>query len=116
MNWSPLQTLEQLQSITAESKEKPVLIFKHSRTCSISRATLDRLERNWKDETGAKLYFLDLLTYREISNRIASDFGVVHESPQVLIIKDGKSVFDRSHFAIEYPAIASTLQTLSTKN
>lgn len=93
---------DQLELIREESKSKPVLIFKHSARCSISRVALDRLERRWSvDADRIKPYFLDLLTYREMSNRVASQFNVEHESPQILLIRNGSAILDRSHFDIE---------------
>ena len=107
MKWTALQTLSQIDKIIEESTEQNILIFKHSTACSTSRMTLDRLERNWNDEEMVKLkpYYLDLLSFREISNAIAHRFDVEHESPQVLIIKKGKSVYDQSHFGIDYKAV-----------
>ena len=68
---------------------------------------LDRLERNWEEKkmNSVKSYFLDLISNREISNRIAHEFNVEHESPQVLIIDKGKSVYDQSHMGIDYKQI-----------
>lgn len=109
MEWIKLTEQNQLDHIVEESKSAPVLIFKHSRSCSISRASLDRLERNWKIEGYAKAYFLDLLSYRNISNEIADRFGVPHESPQVLIIQQGEAVYDSSHFDINYKDIERQL-------
>jgi bacillithiol system protein YtxJ len=104
MKWKPLQSLEQIGEIKVESRKSPVLIFKHSTRCNISRASLDRLERNWSEEEMAdvKLYFLDLLSYRKISDQIEAEFGVDHESPQVMVIKNEKSTYDKSHFEIDY--------------
>jgi len=104
MKWTPLQTLSQIDKIIEESTEQNILIFKHSTACSTSRMTLDRLERNWNEEEMVKLkpYYLDLLSFREISNALAQRFDVEHESPQVLIIKKGKSIYHQSHFGIDY--------------
>ena len=104
MKWTALQTLSQIDKIIEESTEQNILIFKHSTACSTSRMTLDRLERNWNEEEMVKLkpYYLDLLSFREISTAIALRFDVEHESPQVLIIKKGKSIYDQSHFGIDY--------------
>ena len=112
MRWNALKSVDQISQIRSASKEKPVLIFKHSSRCNISRTSLDRLERNWKDqEVGdVQLYFLDLLSYREVSNRIAEEFGVEHESPQVLIIKNEQSAYDRSHFEIDYNQIKDVIK------
>ncbi len=101
MKWNTLQSANQLELICEESKTNPILIFKHSTRCSISRMALDRLERTWNERAGAiKPYYLDLIAYRGISNQVAALFDVEHESPQVLLIRDGKAVYDGSHFEI----------------
>ncbi len=107
MTWHTLTTENQLDEIIQNSHSQPVMIMKHSTTCSISATALARLERAWKDEAAGSLqpYYLDLLSYRAISNQIAQIFGVQHESPQVLIIKDGKSIYDASHFDIRFDEI-----------
>jgi len=107
MNWNKLTTSKQLEEIKALSHSKPVLIFKHSSRCSISSMSLDRLLRNWKAEDSEKVtpFFLDLISYRSISDQIEEIFKVPHESPQVLLIKEGKAVYDESHFSISYPVI-----------
>ena len=112
MNWNALEELNQLPDLIKESNEKKILIFKHSTRCSISRAALDRLERNWDDTEidEVKPYFLDLLANRSLSNTIAEQFNVEHQSPQVLIISQGKSVFDRSHFDIDFKNLKSVLK------
>ncbi len=107
MKWYELTREDQLDEIREESKTNPVLIFKHSSRCSTSRVALDRLERNWNEEEMSHLkpYFLDLITFRSTSDSIASQFDVEHESPQVLIIENGHSRFDCSHFEIDYNQI-----------
>lgn len=112
MKWNSLRSIDQIEQIKLESKQVPVIIFKHSTRCNISRASLDRLERNWKDDEApeVKLYFLDLLSYRQISDRIAEEFGVYHESPQVMIIKNEKATYDRSHFDIDYQQIVKEIK------
>jgi len=74
---------------------------------------LDRLERNWnvqEMDAQVKAYFLDLISYRQISHQIAALFEVEHESPQVLIIRNGASVYDRSHMEIDYQEIRDTVK------
>ncbi len=88
MNWIPLTNLSQLEDIKEKSKQKPQVIFKHSTRCSISSMAKGRLERSTAPDA-ADFYFLDLISYRDISNRIANDFSVYHESPQVILIKMG---------------------------
>ena len=113
MKWSELSSVHQLDQIRKESMENPILIFKYSSRCSLSQMALDRLERNWKEAemAGVKSYFLDLITYREISNRIAHEFDVEHESPQVLIIENEKSIYDKSHMGIDYQEIRQAVKS-----
>ena len=111
MNWNTLSEENQLEEIKQESYNQPIMILKHSTTCSISATALSRLERAWKDEAAKDLkpYYLDLLKLRPISNKIALEFDVAHESPQILIIKNGKSVYDASHFDIRFDEIVNQL-------
>lgn len=115
MTWNKLESADQLTAIKEESFERPVLILKHSTTCSISMAALGRLERNWKQESVGQLkpYYLDLLRYRPISGQIATDFGVQHQSPQVLVIKNGQAVYDASHFDIKFDTIKDNINELA---
>ncbi|WKN30595.1 bacillithiol system redox-active protein YtxJ [Porifericola rhodea] len=106
MNWNKLDKVDTLQEIKEKSNLQPILIFKHSTRCSISSMALNRLERDWKtDEANIQAYFLDLIKNRDISNEVASTFNITHQSPQVLIIKDGKCVYDNSHMGISYREI-----------
>ena len=105
MNWNKLTTDDQLDLIKEESNKSPVLIFKHSTSCSISHMALSRMERNWNDHLGVKPYYLDLLAYKPISNKIETVFGVEHESPQVLLIRNGECVYDASHMAISFAGL-----------
>lgn len=113
IRWNELTSVEQLDEIRKQSEKKPVLIYKHSTRCSTSHLVLDRLERNWRGEgiPGVEMYFLDLLSHRNVSNAIAEVFGVEHESPQVLIIEGGKAVYDRSHLEIDYKSISAAIRS-----
>lgn len=97
--WIPLTFIGQLEEIVALSYQKPIVIFKHSTRCSISRFALKRFEKEYDFEGDA--YFLDLLEHRDISNEIATRFNVYHQSPQLILIKEGKSVYDVSHDGID---------------
>jgi bacillithiol system protein YtxJ len=100
--WKNLSSLPEWKSAIEMSSEKPVLVLKHSTRCSISVMALDRFNRNWKPED-AELFtplYLDLLSYREISNAIAEDTGVEHQSPQAILLKDGIAVLSETHQAI----------------
>ncbi len=99
INWTQLTDINQLEEINAS--EKPVVIFKHSTRCGISTMVLRKFERNFSiKDNQLKMYFLDLITFRSISNKIASDYNVVHESPQLLVIKNGKAIVHNSHSGI----------------
>lgn len=100
--WNVLRRMEQLDEILDQSKTKPVAIFKHSTRCGISRGVLKLFERNYKlTDEQLKLYYLDLLQNRDISNEIAARFKVHHESPQMIVIKNGVVVYQDSHHAIQ---------------
>ncbi|PHR94595.1 MAG: cytosolic protein [Leeuwenhoekiella sp.] len=102
MQWIPLERMNQLDEIVETSKAVPVVIFKHSTTCGISRMALRGFEKNYDyDKKQLEPYFLDLKQYREISNAIAERFNVQHESPQLLLIKNGTVTYHTSHSGID---------------
>lgn len=105
--WHALTEEEQLDKMEKESEKQLVVIFKHSTRCGISRMVLNNFERNYdlpKDKE-VKLYFLDLIANRGISNEVASRFGVRHESPQMIILKDQQVVHHSSHQSIDVERI-----------
>lgn len=105
MNWQPLTEESQLDKIIADSSTQPIVIFKHSTRCSISTMAKGRLERSVQPE-GITFYYLDLLAYRPISNKVAEVFQVHHESPQILLISKGNCVYEESHNGIDMDEIA----------
>lgn len=106
MNWTQLTDIAQLDEIVEQSFQQPMLIFKHSTRCSISTMAKSRVERQWDfSEERIKPYYLDLIAYRNISNEVATRFGIDHQSPQVLLIKDGVCVYNASHNSISAGAI-----------
>lgn len=109
IKWVPLVDLGQLNEIILSSSEKPVVIFKHSTRCSVSRMALKQFENEFDLDQKVTLYFLDLLEYRAISNAIAERFKIQHQSPQLLLIKNGVSVYDVSHSAIDAAALGSQI-------
>jgi bacillithiol system protein YtxJ len=108
MNWHPINSIDQLEHIKSASYITPQVIFKHSTTCSISRMALDRFERATTPEK-VDFHYLDLLNYRTISTEIASFFQVHHESPQVILIKNGECIYDESHYGIMMDELISFL-------
>jgi bacillithiol system protein YtxJ len=110
MEWIPLTSEEQLNDISEQSFDHPVAIFKHSTRCGISAMAKNRMDTRWTyDKSVLPVYYLDLLQYRSISNRIAADFGVQHESPQLLLIHKGKCVFNTSHSGVSAEALKQAL-------
>lgn len=102
VGWRILADLGQLNEIIELSNQKLVLIFKHSTRCSISRFALKNFENEYDfSEEKLQPYLLDLMEYRAISNEITNRFDVMHQSPQILLIKEGKCVYDDSHDGIE---------------
>ena len=100
MEWIHLTDEGELNNIIEKSKEKAQVIFKHSSRCSISSVALHRFQKAARPG-GIDFYFLDLIAHRSLSNKIAEVFNVHHESPQVLVIKDGRCVFHESHLSID---------------
>jgi len=97
-----------LQSFSEEIKA--IAIFKHSTRCSISSMAKMRLDSSWGYKKELPIYYLDLIKYRETSNLIASDLDVNHESPQLILVKNGRSVYDTSHMSISVKTIKSFLE------
>ena len=99
--WIQLTTMKQLQDIETKSATKPQVIFKHSTRCGISRMVIKQFEADYNfTEKDFDLYYLDLLNYRDISNEVGYKFQIMHESPQLLIIKNGVTVAYESHGGI----------------
>lgn len=101
MNWKILENQEQLNSIKEASFNKTQLIFKHSTRCIISKMALKNFESDFNLENTMDAYYLDLITYRNISNEIEETFKVEHQSPQILVIKNGVVVYNESHEGID---------------
>ena len=100
-SWEKLTTEDQIQQIIDRSRQpgiNGVVIFKHSTRCSISSMALSRMERGWKfDKEQLPLFFLDLLAFRPLSSKVSEVFDIRHESPQILLIKDGRCIYNASH-------------------
>jgi bacillithiol system protein YtxJ len=110
MNWINLTSEEQINDIKAAKGYS--IIFKHSTRCSISMMAKRRfeLDGNLFDASNTPLYFLDLITYRNLSAKVAEIFNVHHESPQLLLIKDGECVLDQSHSSISAEEAVEVMQ------
>lgn len=104
--WKSIRSEEDLQNAIAESSEKKVVIFKHSTSCFISKTVLKNFGKEVANsDKDVSYYFLDLLANRSISNKIADDLGVTHQSPQLIVLENGKAVADASHQSISVDII-----------
>lgn len=98
--WIALTSVQELDALSSYSK--PFLLFKHSTRCGISRMALSSFERNWNVENDSiDLFFIDLLAHRDVSNKVAENYSIQHQSPQVLVINDDKVVYSESHSGID---------------
>lgn len=112
MEWNKLEDEATLEQLKTASHEYPVVIFKHSTRCSISKMVLDRLERSWQQEEvkSVKPYFLDLIANRSTSTKAAALFNVIHESPQLLLIQDGACTYNASHGSISFDDLKKAVE------
>ena len=113
MNWLSFESESDLEKIIQKSFNHPVAIFKHSTRCSISSVAKMRLSSSWNFGDDIPIYYLDLLSYRSLSNLVAEKFNVSHQSPQLLIVKDGECVYHDSHLSISVNEIKRTLEIKS---
>ena len=105
MNWIELLDPAQIETIREESNAQPVVIFKHSTRCNISDMAKGRLNRSAIPQN-IIFYYLDLIKHRDVSNKVAETFQVQHQSPQILLIKNGECVYEESHNGITMDEIA----------
>ncbi len=110
MNWIEISDVEVVESIKNKSFQQPQVIFKHSTRCSISSVAKSRFDKT-NQPSGVDFYYLDLIKHRNISSSIAEAFQVHHESPQVLVIKNGECVYDESHYGINMDEITEQIVT-----
>ena len=111
MNWKTLDSITALDQLQESSHQRPAVIFKHSTRCSISSMVLSRLEGAWDkaEMEEVDFFFLDLIRHRDVSQAVANRYGVTHQSPQMLIIRQGESVFDASHMSVSYQKLKNQL-------
>ena len=109
-DWISLTEPQQLNGLVKESSSIPVIIYKHSSRCGLSAMTENKLEEGWELlQPKVKLYFLDLIRDREVSKSVAERFNVRHQSPQILIIKNGICVYNSSHYEINVKTILENI-------
>ena len=98
--WIALNSIVQLEDIAEQSKTKTQFIFKHSTRCGISRMVMNQFVSGYNEDIYVDLYYLDLLSYRDISNEVGYKFQVMHQSPQLLVLRNGVVVAHASHGGI----------------
>lgn len=109
-SWKNLDTVDKIDIIIENSKHKPQIIFKHSKTCGISQSAYDKLESGFALLEGkVDFHYLDLLSYRSVSNEVAEKTGVLHQSPQIILLENGKVVYTVTHLAINPEKIVEHL-------
>jgi len=110
VNWKQLTSTTEVDELIQLSHQKPQLIFKHSTRCGVSSHMKMQFETEWNGaDESIDIYYLDLLNYRDVSNYVAKVSKVYHQSPQVILFKDGEAVANASHQAIKANAINAAL-------
>src|SRR5436190_24054779 len=112
ISWVSLTDDTQLNFLKEKSFQKPQVLFKHSSRCSLSNVVLLRMGRSC-ELPAVDFYLLDLIRFRHLSHKIAADFDVNHESPQLLLIKNGNCVYHESHFGINMQELNEKIETLN---
>lgn len=119
-SWIALTSTHQLTDLVRQSFITPVIIFKYSNRCSISDIAFQRLLPKSTAETTlaqrVPCYFLDLFKYSPLSHLVAREFKVYHESPQLLLIKDGACVYESSHLDIKLSEMEEQLALVTEPN
>lgn len=112
-NWIALTSEDDFKELVIKSSEKPQVIFKDSVTCGISAHAKERIRDGFDLIDGkADFHYLDLLTYRAASNWVAEALQVTHQSPQIIVVKDGKAVYSTSHHSINPATLATKLSEI----
>ncbi|SFH90515.1 bacillithiol system redox-active protein YtxJ [Halpernia frigidisoli] len=112
-SWQELENVEEYRDALSKSFEKPILFFKHSTTCFISKSVKKNLEKQIShsdDKDKVDLYYLDLLHFRPISNLMANDLNVTHQSPQAILVVNGHLKYDASHDNIDFDQVLQALK------
>lgn len=107
MKWKELNNINDLETALKASHEHPVALFKHSTRCSVSFMAKKTVERTWDLDIDA--YYLDLIAHRDVSNAIAEQLNIVHQSPQMILVKNGQAIYNASHGSIDIDAMSEKL-------
>lgn len=109
------QQIEDLDRLLAQTAERPLLLFKHSLTCGTSAEALDELiDHLNEDKLDARYAIVTVQSHREISNAVSARLGIRHETPQALLIRDGRVIWSASHFRVTAAAVQSAIRSHAT--
>ena len=110
--WIVLESDEVLEQILIDQSDKPIVLYKHSITCGISAAVKKDLKKKWSfDKDEFSFYYLDLINHRDLSNKIEQRLNVQHESPQIIVVRNGKVLYHASHGNISMKKIKRALNS-----
>ena len=108
---TPISGIDELEHMLAESRMRPVLLFKHSYTCGVSAEALDEMRAHIEEQTsGVRYAMVTVQTHREVSNAIAARLGVRHETPQAILVRDGRAVWNASHFKVTASEVGRAIE------
>ena len=100
LNWNTIESVEALKDALSDTEDYSGLFFKHSTRCNISAMALNGFESQWEEDDKCKLYFIDLIAHRDVSNALSELTGVEHQSPQVILVKNKEAIYTASHNGI----------------
>lgn len=109
LSWTEIADVSTLDDVFKRSSVHPVLFFKHSKTCLISKMALHRFEKKWEASENCHIYYIDLLAHRDVSNHLADLTAVQHESPQVIVVHNHQVIYNASHNGISIEEIKNRL-------
>ena len=108
--WQDLNSLDQWKELWGDNSGKTILVFKHSTRCGVSRMAKQQFEKEMELRENMEIFLLDLLNHRAISQAIAEDTGVQHESPQVILFQKGQLIYNASHHQIDAKSLLNQLK------
>lgn len=111
MNWNEITTLEEWKAVLARSSDRGQVVLKHSTTCPVSANALHEYEQYLESRPNEQIDYtlVKVIESRPVSNQIAEDLGVKHESPQIIFLKDGEKYWTASHWAVTKAHITAVL-------
>ena len=108
---TPISGIDELERMLAESRMRPLLLFKHSYTCGVSAEALDEVRAYIEEQTGGVRYaIVTVQTHRDVSNAIATRLGIRHETPQAILVRNGRAVWNASHFRVTASEVGKAIQ------